>query len=39
MNMKEVNIIEVAPRDGFQIIEKFIETEKKLKTIDIQEYL
>ncbi|MDW7668386.1 MAG: hydroxymethylglutaryl-CoA lyase [Bacillota bacterium] len=35
MNMKEVNIIEVAPRDGFQIIEKFIETEKKLKIIDM----
>src|SRR6056297_329056 len=35
MNIREVKIIEVAPRDGFQIIEKFIETEKKLKIIDM----
>jgi hydroxymethylglutaryl-CoA lyase len=35
MDIKELYIIEVAPRDGFQIIEKFIETEKKLKTIDM----
>ena len=32
---KNVKVIEVGPRDGFQNIKEFIPTEKKLKTIDL----
>ncbi|MGO0912085.1 hydroxymethylglutaryl-CoA lyase, partial [Clostridioides difficile] len=32
--MSKVNIFEVGPRDGFQNLKEFLETDKKLKIID-----
>ena len=34
MNVREVLITEVCPRDGFQNIDKFIETETKIEIVD-----